>query len=695
MKFCLTMDMCRRISGLAAALWIGLTIVHSVQAQESADSSRRQTRANRTKQSGIDKTLFAADIDPGDNFYRYANQQWLDSTKIPGDKADYGIFTVLSDRTRQRVRVLIENAARKDAEPGTPAQKVGDLYNAVMDTAARNEAGLQPIQSLIDSIDAAEDRESLASVMGKLVTAGVYGPFAPYVSVDAKNSDAYTVYVTQSGLSLPDRDYYLEDNERYQKLRQQLSEYIADLLKAGGGDGEQASAVVKIETQIAENHWTKTENRDPDATYNATSPADLNQMLGSFDWPAFASACGIEGQDKFVVRQPSYLQALGKFFEQHDLAAWKAYLKFHTLDAYASSLTETLEKRHFDFHDSAVSGIDQQEALWKRAVGVTGSVLGEVVGQLYVEKYFTPRAKRRMSELVDNLKAAFEKRIDQLDWMGDGTKKQAKQKLDLFTTKIGYPDEWKDYSSLNIQGGPLAKHLIAASRFEHQRELDKLGGPIDRNEWHMTPQTINAYYNPVMNEIVFPAGILQPPFFNLAADDAVNYGAIGAVIGHEISHGFDDKGSKYDGYGNLRMWWTPDDREEFERRASVLTTQYDGFAPFDDMNVNGKLTLGENIGDLGGLSVAYEAYRLSLDGKEAPVIDGLTGDQRFFLGWAQIWRRLYRESELRKRLITDPHSPSEYRVNGIVRNMDAWYDAFDIQTDDELYLAPEDRVRIW
>jgi endothelin-converting enzyme/putative endopeptidase len=421
----------------------------------------------------------------------------------------------------------------------------------------------------------------------------------------------------------------------------------------------------------------------------------MQAILGDFPWAAFAKTAGLSKQKEFVVRQPSYLEALGKLLTEVDLETWKDYLRLQVIDSYSSSLTEELELRHFQFHSTAISGVTEQEPLWKRGVNVTSSVLGELVGQLYVEKYFQPAAKKRMNELVENLKKAFAERITTRDWMGKGTQKQALEKLSMFTTKIGYPDAWKDYTGLKIASPILATNLLASSRFETKEELKKLGGPIDRNEWHMTPQTINAYYNPVMTEIVFPAAILQPPFFNMQADDAVNYGAIGAVIGHELSHGFDDKGSKYDGNGNLRKWWTELDREEFERRAKGLVAQYDAFEPVEGNFVNGNLTLGENIGDLGGLSVAYKAYRLSLNGKAAPVIDGLTGDQRFFLGWSQIWRRLYREPELLKRLVTDPHSPSEYRVNGIVRNMDAWYKAFGIKPTDNLYLKPEDRVRIW
>ncbi|WP_345687992.1 M13 family metallopeptidase [Novipirellula caenicola] len=646
--------------------------------------------------SGIDKSLFSESVSPGENFYKYANQKWLETTQIPGDKSDYGIFTILNDQTREQVRELIEESAAKKSSKGSAAQKIGDLYRSVTDMQSRNEAGISPIEPLVATIDSATSKAELAKVLGSLSRNGVYGPFASFVGVDAKKSDQYTVYVTQAGLTLPDRDYYLEDVPRYVELREQLKVYIRDLLSQFGEVSDaDVENVYKIEHAIAQAQWTKTENRDPDKTYNAMTAAELAKKFGSFDWTAYAKATGLQKQDKYVVRQPSYIDAFATQFVETDLAAWKAYLKFRLLDAYASELTESLEQRHFDFHYTAISGITEQEPLWKRAVNTTSSVLGELVGQVYVERHFKPEAKERMNELVENLKQAFAKRIESRDWMSEGTKKQAIEKLGLFTTKIGYPDQWKDYSKLSIDPDSLASNIIASANFEHERDLQKLGGPIDRDEWHMTPQTINAYYNPTMNEIVFPAAILQPPFFNMAADDAVNYGAIGAVIGHELSHGFDDKGSKYDGHGNLRMWWTPSDREEFERRAAILSKQYSEFEPVEGNFVNGDLTLGENIGDLGGLSLAYEAYQLSLDGKEAPVIDGLTGDQRFFLGWSQIWRRLYREQELLKRLITDPHSPSEYRVNGIVRNMDAWYKAFDVKPSDPLYLPPEERVRIW
>nr|WP_236696752.1 M13 family metallopeptidase [Rhodopirellula islandica] len=677
----------------------GLALLGTVlqPAVVSAKSPGKTSQTVADKVSGIDQSLFSATVEPGQNFYLHANEEWLENTPIPSDKSNYGIFTVLDDATRSQVRALIEQSAETKAEQGTPAQKVGDLYRSVLDLDQRNALGLKPIQPVLEIVDGLKSKDELGATIGQLSRVGVDAPLGAYISVDAKASDTYTVYLSQSGLTLPDRDYYLEDDPQYVSAREALQVYVQDMLQVLSVESadELAQQVVAIETELAKNQWTKTENRDPEKTYNKLTLAEVDETIAGFDVPAMTHAIGLTDQDAFVVRQPSYLKSLGDLFADHSLEAWKAYLQFHAIDAYASALTADLERRHFEFHDKAISGIDEQQPMWKRAVDLTGSVLGEVVGQLYVEEHFAPEAKRRMNELVENLKRAFAERIESRDWMSEGTKKQALTKLGKFHTKIGYPDEWKDYSKLEITAESPATNLIAASIFETERQLAKLGGPIDRNEWHMTPQTINAYYNPTMNEIVFPAAILQPPFFNLAADDAVNYGGIGAVIGHELSHGFDDKGSKYDGDGNLVNWWTPKDREEFDKRASGLVDQYNAFQPFEDMNVNGELTLGENIGDLGGLSVAYEAYRLSLEGQPAKVIDNLTGDQRFFLGWAQIWRRLYREPELRKRLITDPHSPSEYRVNGIVRNMDAWYEAFRIDETDPLYIAPEERIRIW
>jgi putative endopeptidase len=669
----------------------------SVAAVVLFTSASALSAAEPGKISGIDKTLFSGSVSPGENFYVYSNEKWLESTKIPGDKSRYGAFTILADETREKVRSLIERAAEKDSKAGTAAQKVGDLYRAATDMKTRNQAAVLPLQSLLALIDSTETKPDITAAMGSLIRSGVPIPLIPSVGVDARDSEQYTVSLRQSGLTLPDRDYYLKDEPRYVELRAELKAYIAEMLSAldVADPVSAADSVYAIESKLAAFQWTKTENRDPEKTYNKRTAGEIAELAGGFPWAGFADAAGIAGRDAYIVRQPSFVEGYGELFATTDIEDWKDYLRFRVIDAYANYLSESLERQHFEFYSMAISGVTEQEELWKRGVNITSGALGELVGQLYVRKHFRPAEKKRMNELVENLKRSFKLRIETRDWMGKGTKKQALEKLSMFTTKIGYPDEWKDYSDLLIESDVLATNLIAASEFEFSDDLSKLDGPVDRGLWHMTPQTVNAYYNPTMNEIVFPAAILQPPFFNMAADDAVNYGAIGAVIGHELSHGFDDKGSKYDGQGNLRQWWTEKDRAEFERRAEGLVQQYSEFEPIEGNFVNGELTLGENIGDLGGLSVAYEAYRLSLDGEGAPVIAGLTGDQRFFLGWSQVWRMLYQERELLNRLITDPHSPPRYRVNGVVRNMDAWYDAFEVKPGSPMYLAPEDRVRIW
>ena len=648
--------------------------------------------------SGIELQYQSKTIQPGENFYEYVNQGWLEGTEIPADQSNYGSFSELDDEAKEAIRALIEQAAAENAAAGSDSQKVGDFFKSLTDIEHRNSLGMQPIEPLLAKVRDVKNKQQLAPALAELFRIGIAGPFGGYVSPDAKQSDQYTVYFTQSGLTLPDRDYYLvDDNPLFVQARADFETYIADMLAMieHPKPKQAAKNILKLETAIARAQWDRVRNRDPEATYNKVTRDELISALSALDMATFLEVAGLSEQPEFVVRQPDYLAAVNAMLGVAPLQMWKDYYTFHIIDSFAMDLTEGSEKRHFQFHQTALSGVEEQKPLWRRGVEATNGILGEMVGKLYVEKHFPPEAKQRMGEMVENLKKAFAKRIDGLDWMSPVTKLQAHEKLSKFTTKIGYPDEWKDYSKLVIKPDDLVGNFVRAAEVEHQREIDKLGGPIDRNEWHMTPQTINAYYNPVMNEIVFPAAILQPPFFNLNADDAVNYGGIGAVIGHEISHGFDDKGSQYDGDGNLRKWWSIEDRTEFERRAGQLVAQYNAYKPFEDMHVNGEFTLGENIGDLGGMATAYEAYRMSLDGQPAPEIDGLTGDQRFFMGWAQVWRRLYREPELRKRLVQDPHSPSEFRANGIVSNMDAFYEAFDVKPGDAMYIAPESRVRIW
>ena len=650
------------------------------------------------KVSGIERQHISQTMSPGKDFYEYVNEGWLKSTQIPADRSNYGSFSALEDDTKAAIRTLVEAAAADtNAALGSDAQKVGDFYKSLTNLELREKLGTKPLQAMLDDIAAVTSLEDLSKVAAGLQRKGVVGVLAGYISPDARKSDQYTVYFTQAGITLPDRDYYLSDEARYSKTVLGLKAYMQDMLTAFEHPhaAEAGEKVLALERELAKLQWTRVENRNPIKTYNKVNREELAGQMSNFAMKAYLEVAGVSKQYEFVVRQPSYLEGVNKLLTDVPLDTWKDYYAFRVIDAYAGDLNEALEKRHFEFHQTLLSGVEEQKPLWKKGVEACDQVLGEIVGKLYVEKHFPPRAKERMKELVDNLKRAFSTRIDGLEWMSPVTKKQAHEKLSKFTTKIGYPDVWKDYSKLEIKPDDLVGNFMRAAEVEFQRDVDRLGGPIDRHEWGMTPQTINAYYNPVMNEIVFPAAILQPPFFNLEADDAVNYGGIGGVIGHEISHGFDDKGSEYDGDGNLRKWWSTEDRDEFDRRAKQLTDQYNAYKPFEDMSVNGELTLGENIGDLGGMAGAYAAYHLSLGGKEAPVIDGFTGDQRFFIGWGQIWRRLYREPELRKRLVTDSHSPSQYRANGIVSNMDVFYEAFAVKPDEPMFIAPEKRVRIW
>lgn len=654
-------------------------------------------QATKTLKSGIDLEQISKEIKPGDDFFDHVNSKWIEATEIPGDKSDYGAFTKLDDLTQEQIRAIIEEAAKSSAQPGSPMQQVGDLYRSFTDVETRNKLGIKPIEPVLAEVRKLDDKKALAPLMAKLSKQGVDLLFGYYVEPDAKNSEAYIVYMGQGGTTLPDRDYYLSDDKQYVETREKYVAYVEALLtKVGQPNAKEAAArIVELETKMAKAQWTKVENRDPIKTYNKMTSEELSKTLSNLPWSTFAEEAGVAKEPAFVIGQPSFFTAANELLAEVPLDTWKEYIVYQVADSAAPLLTEELEQLHFGFHETTISGVAEQMPMWKRGVETCNGLLGMVVGKLYVEKHFSPKAKARMQELVENLKKAFAQRIDQLEWMGKGTQVAAHEKLSQFTTKIGYPDKWKDYSSVKIDSQDLVGNLRRVAAFEYEYNLKKLGGPIDRTEWMMSPQTVNAYYNPLQNEIVFPAAILQPPFFDLEADDAVNYGGIGAVIGHEISHGFDDQGRRFDGKGNLRNWWTEEDRVEFEKRSQKLVELYTTFKPFADMGVNGELTLGENIGDLGGLSVAYTAYKLSLKGEKAPVIDGLTGDQRFFYGWGQVWRRKYREQELRRRLVVDPHSPSKYRVVGIVSNMDAFYEAFGIKEGDKMYIAPKDRVRIW
>jgi putative endopeptidase len=637
-------------------------------------------------------------VRPQDDFFRFVNGKWLQTAQIPADKARYGSFIELRDKSEAALRAIIEEAAAaQDKTAGSDAQKVGDLYQSFMDTARIESLGISPVRPELDRVAALKDKQELPELFAALARLGVQTPFVTYVGQDAKQATRYIVYATQSGLGLPDRDYYFKQEPRFVEVRAAYLTYIETLLRLAGEKDPAggAKAILALETSLAEKHWDRVRNRDREATYNLKSVAELEKLTPGFSWSRFLKAAGEDKAPGVIVRQPDYFQSLDAVLASTPLPTLKTYLTFKVLNEYAPLLSSPFEQAEFVFNGKTLQGLQENRPRWKRGVETVDGALGEVLGKLYVERHFSPESKARMQELVKNLRVTFEQGIDQLEWMSPATKAQAKAKLAKFNVKIGYPEKWKDYSALTVDKTDLVGNVKRSSEVEFRRMVDKLGKPIDRLEWGMTPQTVNAYYSSTMNEIVFPAAILQPPFFNPEADDAVNYGAIGGVIGHEISHGFDDQGSRSDGDGNLRDWWSAEDKASFQQRTGMLADQYSAFSPLQGLNVNGKLTLGENIGDLSGLTVAFKAYKMSLAGKEGPVIEGFTGDQRFFLGWAQVWRTLHRDDALRQILLTDSHSPGEYRVNGVVRNMPEFYSAFGVKEGDGAYLPPDKRVKIW
>lgn len=649
------------------------------------------------KKSGIDMTAVDPTVRPQDDFYDYVNGSWLKRTDIPADKSRLSMFSVLADQADLQLQAIIQDAAKAKAAKGTNQQKLGDLYNSFMDLATIDKLGFSPLKSDLQAIENVKTHKDVAAELGDLFVIGVDGPLGFYVYPDAKNPGFYGMWLNQSGLTLPDRDYYLKDDPKFVKYRSALKDYAAAVLTEAGYDepARAADNVLAVETALAKIHIPRVEARDAEKNYNKRSVSEVEELLKGFDWEAYAQASEVGDAKEMIVRNMPFFQAFGKFFEDTGVQAWKDYMAFHLVDSHAPLLPQKFVDLHFGFHSNTLQGIPQNQPRWKRAVGLTSNSLGEVLGQEYVKRHFSPEAKARMGELVQNLIKAYAASIKEGKWMSEETKERALQKLAAFHPKIGYPDKWRDYSALSIDPDNLIGNVMASAKFEHEYQVNKIGKPVDPVDWGMTPQTVNAYYSATRNEIVFPAAILQPPFFNLEADDAANYGAIGGVIGHEIGHGFDDQGSKYDGGGNLKSWWTEADRKAFDDLGARLAAQYDKFSPLEGMHVNGKLTLGENIGDLSGVTIGYKAYQMSLDGKEPPVIDGLTGPQRFFMGWAQVWRGKIREDALRARLLSDPHSPAECRVTGPLRNVDAFYQAFNVEKGDKMYLPPEDRVKIW
>jgi endothelin-converting enzyme/putative endopeptidase len=648
--------------------------------------------------SGIDQSGFNESVRPQDDFFDYVNGTWVDNTEMPADRARWGTFDALREQSNKDIRALVEEiSAAENVQNGTPAQKIRDFYNSYMDVETATKLGAEAIQSELTDISDAKSLDDIYRLFGALDVYGVNSPVGSFVFSDAKDPDTNVIYLGQSGLTMPDRDYYLKDDEQFVKGRQLYLHFVADIFtQAGIEDGaERAKRLLALETRLAEVQWTKEENRDPVKSYNPMTLAEMKEMAPMTNWDIRFEAAGIPSREKYIVSQPSFFEAADDIIADTDVDLWKDYLTFQTLSSFAPVMGDDYFKLWFGFYREGLSGVSEPRPQWKRAVNSVNGNMGELLGQLYVDRHFQPEAKARMDTMIKNLIKAYEKSITGLEWMSEETKQQALVKLSKFSPKIGYTDNWRDYSKMDITAGDLVGNIKSAAEFEHNRNLNKLDSPVDKNEWFMTPQTVNAYYNPVWNEIVFPASILQPPFFNVNADDAVNYGGIGAVIGHEIGHGFDDSGRKFDGDGNLTDWWTEEDTTRFDVRKNALAAQYDGYVVIDGLTINGQFTSGENIGDLGGLSIAYLAYKLSLEGKEAPVIDGWTGDQRFFLGWAQVWRSKARDEEAKRLLTIDPHSPPKFRANGAAVNVPEFYAAFDVKEGDGMYLAPEERVKIW
>ncbi|MEO0816681.1 MAG: M13 family metallopeptidase [Pseudomonadota bacterium] len=675
---------------------------------------------------GVNLDTMDAETAPGDNFYRYMNGSWLDTFDMPADRSRYGAFSLLAEKSEGRVRGIIEGVAAAEPDPATLEGKVAAIYNAYMDTDAIEAANLTPIQPHLEQIAAIETREDLAGVFAET---GFSAPVGGWVDIDSKNTDSYIFYVTQAGLGMGDRDYYLKDTEKNLEYREAYTDMLTTLLSEAGYEDASAAAdsILALETELAARHWDRAAGRNRDLTYNKMSREEMDALAGDFPLATMLEGLQLAGQSEFVVRQVTPtaeeieeqglnedqieklsgggIEGIFEVAATYDLDAWKAWLSAQMLIDHSDVLPARIDDTVFDFYGKTLRGQEAQRERWKRAVSTVEGSVGEAVGKVYAERYFPAESKAAMDELVANLREAMALNLNDIEWMGEATKDEAREKLSKFTPKIGYPEVFETYDGLTVGESAFANDM-AVSEWGWNDMISQLGQPIDKTEWFMLPQTVNAYYSPNRNEIVFPAAILQPPFFNLSADPAINYGAIGGVIGHEIGHGFDDQGSRSDGDGVLRNWWTEEDRANFEAKTSALVAQYNAFCPLDDGEtcVNGALGLGENIGDLGGLSMAYRAYQLHLDtngdgvvsdDEQAPVIDGFTGDQRFFMAWGQVWRNMYRDDALRQQLVRGPHSPPRYRVNGIVRNFDEWYEAFGVTEEHELYLPPEQRIRIW
>ena len=650
-----------------------------------------------TLHSGIDLQYVDTSVRPQDDVYQYLNGKWLRNYQLPSDKAGVGSFTTVQDKTEEQLRTIVDALDQAPSED-PDAKKLADLYASYMNEEQLAALGLKPLLAEFATIDAYKDMNAIPNAMAHMIEIGVGAPFGLQVNLDARDSTKYAVILQQGGLGMPDRDYYLKDDAKLKEARVAYRAHIEKMLSmAGQAKAEHdAAAILDLQTALAKIQWTRVEQRDPIKTYNKTALSELGALMPGYDWQRYIHGSGIEGKvDYVIVRQPTYFTTLGKVINATPLPVWKAYFKWRVLSAFAPYLSSAFVDERFSFTGGVLRGVPENEPRWKRGINLLDGSMGEALGKLYVAKYFPPQNKARMQALVLNLLEAYRRDIDTLDWMSADTKVGAQAKLAKMQPKIGYPDRWRDYSALKIMRNDLLGNVVRAYEFEYRRNLAKLGKPVDHGEWGMRPQTINASYNPTRNEITFPAAILQPPFFDAGADDAVNYGGIGGVIGHEMSHGFDDQGSQFDADGNLHDWFTKADHDKFAEKTKALVAQYNLYEPVPDYHVNGALTLGENIGDNSGLAIAYKAYRISLAGHEAPVIDGLSGDQRLYLGWVQVWRGKVREAEAIQRIKTDPHSPPAVRGTAPLRNQPGFYAAFGLKPGDKMYLPPNQRVSIW
>lgn len=654
--------------------------------------------AQTQKISGIDQQYIDQNGSANNDFYDYVNGTWLKQTEIPADKARWGAFNELHELSTNQLHRIVEDLTAQKWAVGSVEQKIASLYASFMDEKAIEAKGIHPLQPELARVDALQSKQGFAQLMGHFSRIGVRTPFDISIGQDMKRSDVMIAGLVQRRLGLPDRDYYLKDDQKFVETRAKYLKHIERMLQLSGDQqaAQHAKEILTLETELAKIQWSNVQNRDLSKRYNIYKTKDLKKLTSTFDWNTYLSSVGVKDKIQTIqVNQLSYFQSLDPVIDRTPLNVWKAYFKWNLISSFAPYLNKAFVDESFAFYGKTLRDVAEQEVRWKRGVQTVNGVLGDGLGKIYVEKHFSADKKQRMDALVQNLIQAYDQSISQLDWMSPETKVQAKKKLSSLSIKVGYPKKWRDYSALDIKDGDLIGNVIRASEFEHQDDLDKLGKPVDRDEWFMTPQTVNAYYNPSSNEIVFPAAILQPPFFNIDADDAVNYGGIGSVIGHEISHGFDDQGSQFDELGNMRNWWTAQDHKRFKAKTQALVAQYNAYEPIAGYHVNGELTLGENIADNSGLSIAYKAYQISLAGKTAPVIEGRTGEQRFYMGWAQVWRAKTREAQAIVYLKTDPHSPDKVRANGALVNQAPFYDAFKIKEGDKMYLAPEKRVSIW